>query len=191
MIQYLQLVRTMISEFLYWSINKIPRAANSEADKLARYASSLIPHSDKQDEGLFLEVLAEKSINKKVQEALPIEAGPQQQSWMDPILKYLKEGVLPEDKKEAKSLMFRAANYTIINDMLYKRGFTFPYLRCLVPEEGTRVLEELHEGKCSNHIKSQSLYIKALRLRYYWPTMKADAKALVQRYERCQKHARI
>ena len=110
---------------------------------------------------------------------------------MDPILKYLKEGVLPEDKKEAKSLMFRAANYTIINDMLYKRGFTFPYLRCLVPEEGTRVLEELHEGECSNHIKSQSLYIKALRLGYYWPTMKADAKALVQRCERCQKHARI
>ena len=68
----------MISEFLYWSINKIPRAANSEADKLARYASSLIPHSEKLDEGLFLEVLAEKSINKKIQEALPIEAGPQQ-----------------------------------------------------------------------------------------------------------------
>ena len=106
MIQYLQLVRTMISEFLYWSINKIPRAANSEADKLARYASSLIPHSERHDEGLFLEVLAEKSIDKKVQEALPIEAGPQQQSWMDPILKYLKEGVLLEDRKEAKSLMF-------------------------------------------------------------------------------------
>ena len=81
---------------------------------------------------------------------------------MDPILKYLKEGVLPEDRKEAKSLKFRVMNYTIINDMLYKRGFTFPYLRCLVPEEDTRVLEELHEGECSNHIKSQSLYIKAL-----------------------------
>ena len=59
---------------------------------------------------------------------------------MDPILKYLKEGVLPEDRKEAKSLMFRVANYTIINDMLYKRGFTFPYLRCLLLEEGTRAL---------------------------------------------------
>ena len=179
MIQYLQLVRAKISEFLYWTINKIPRAANSEAERLARYASSLTPHSEGQDEGLILEVLTEKSITKKVQEALPIEEGPQQQSWMDPILKYLKEGVLPENKREAKSLMFRAANYTIINDMLCKRGFTFPYLRCLVPEEGTWVLEELHEGKCSNHIKSQSLYIKALRLGYYWPTMKADAKALV------------
>ena len=96
----------MISEFLYWSVSKIPRAANSKADKLARYASSLTPHSEGQDEGLFLEVLTEKSITKKVQEALPIEEGPRQQSWMDPILKYLKEGILPEDKKEAKSLMF-------------------------------------------------------------------------------------
>ena len=112
MIQYLQLVRTMVSEFLYWSINKIPRAANSEADKLARYPSSLIPHSERQDEGLFLKVLTEKSINKKVQEVLPIEEGPQRQSWMDPILKYLKEGILPEDKKEEKSLMFRAPFHT-------------------------------------------------------------------------------
>ena len=36
MIQYLQHVRAMTSEFLYWSINKIPRAANSEAGKLVR-----------------------------------------------------------------------------------------------------------------------------------------------------------
>ena len=81
---------------------------------------------------------------------------------MDPILKYLKEGVLPKYWKEAKSLMFQAANYKLINNMLYKRGFTFPYSRFLLPEEGTLVLGALHEGECSNHIKSQSLYIKAL-----------------------------
>ena len=76
---------------------------------------------------------------------------------MDPIYKYLKDGTLPDDKKEARSFMYRIANYTLINDLLYKRGFTLPYLRCLQLEEGTRVLEELHEGKCSNHVKAQSL----------------------------------
>ena len=51
--------------------------------------------------------------------------------WMTPFLDYLRDGVLPTDKKEAKSLMFRAANYTLIDGVLYKRGFSFPYLRCL------------------------------------------------------------
>ena len=63
MIQYLQLVRAKISEFLYWSINKITRAANSKADRLARYAFSLTSHSERQDEGLFLKVLTKKSKN--------------------------------------------------------------------------------------------------------------------------------
>ena len=86
---------------------------------------------------------------------------------MTPYLDYLKYGILPQDKKDAKSLMFRDANYTLINDVLYKRGFSFPYLRCLRAEEGKRVLEELYAGECSNHIQAQSLYIKALRLGYY------------------------
>ena len=61
---------------------------------------------------------------------------------MDPILNYLKDGTLSADKKKARSLMCRAANYTLINGLLYKRGFTFPYLRYLKPEEATQVLEE-------------------------------------------------
>ena len=95
---------------------------------------------------------------------------------MTPFLDYLKDGVLPTDKKEAKSLMFRAANYTLIDDILYKQGFSFPYLRCLRVEEGIRVLEELHAGECSNHIQAQSLYIKVLCLGYYWPTMRTNSK---------------
>ena len=86
---------------------------------------------------------------------------------MTPYLDYLKHGILPQDKKEAKSLMFRVANYTLIDNVLYKRGFSFLYQRCLRVEEGKRVFEELYAGECSNHIEAQSLYIKALRLGYY------------------------
>lgn len=75
--------------------------------------------------------------------------------------------------------------------MLYKRWFSLPYLRCLKPEEGHHVLEEPYAGEYSKHIKVHSLYIKALRLGYFWPTMKSDAKSLVRKYERCQKNAHI
>ena len=86
---------------------------------------------------------------------------------MDPILAYLRDGVLPADKKEARKILYRAANYTLVGGTLYKRGLSLPLLRCLCPEEGKRVLEELHAGVCSNHIMSQALHIRALRLGYY------------------------
>ena len=73
---------------------------------------------------------------------------------MDPILNYLKDGSLPPDRKDARSIIYKAANYTIINGVLYKRGFSFPLLRCLRPEEGLRVLEDLYAGECSNHVKA-------------------------------------
>ena len=58
------------------------------------------------------------------------------ENWMTPYLDYLKHGILPQDKKEAKSLMYLATNYTLIDDILYKRGFSFSYLHCLRPKEG-------------------------------------------------------
>ena len=79
-------------------------------------------------------------------------------------LDYLKHRIFPQDNKEAKSLIYCAINYTLIDDILYKRGFSFPYPRCLRPKEGIQVLEELYAGECINHIQAQSLYIKALRL---------------------------
>ena len=104
---------------------------------------------------------------------------------MDPILAYLGDGVLPADKKEARRILYRATSYTMVDGALYKRGLSLPLLQCLRPEEGKRVLEELHAGVCSNHIKSQALHIRALRLGYYRPTLKGDAKELVQWCHKC------
>ena len=152
MIQYLKVVRCLVSDFLYWNINKIPRSENAEVDRLSKYVSIAIPSPDNVDERVFVEYLPTKSTDVKVTEVLPIQNVPGVDmpetsslvlgDWMTPFLDYLKDGVLPTDKKEAKSLMFRAANYTLIDDVLYKRGFSFPYLRCLRVDEGIRVLEE-------------------------------------------------
>lgn len=54
------------------------------------------------------------------------------QTLMDPIIKYLKDGKLPTDNKDAKKLRFKAAYYYIIEDgVLYKQDFFTPYLYCL------------------------------------------------------------
>ena len=43
---------------------------------------------------------------------------------MTPIVIYLKDGRLPEDKDKARELRIRAAKYVLIDEVLYKRGFS-------------------------------------------------------------------
>ena len=73
------------------------------------------------------------------------------ENWMTPIVSYLKEGKLPEGKDEARKLRVKAARYVLMDEVLYKRGFSQRYLRCLAPDEVNYMLKEVHEGACGNH----------------------------------------
>ena len=112
-------------------------------------------------------------------------------SWMAPIISYLKDGILLEGKDEARKLRFRSARYVLLNDALYKRGFSQPYLRCLSPNEANYVLREVHEGACGNHSRARSLIHKVIRVGYYWPTIQVDTKAYVKVYDQCQRFSNI
>ena len=67
------------------------------------------------------------------------------------VIQYLKDGVLPKDKKKARLLRLKAAHYTLYNNQLYKRGYWTPLLKCVDLEQGNHILQEIHEGICSNH----------------------------------------
>ena len=79
----------------------------------------------------------------------------------------------------------------MIKDVLYKRGFSRPYLRCLGIEEVNYVMREVHEGICGNHSRSRSLVHKLVRVVFYWPTMQADAEAYVRACDKCQRFSNI
>ena len=56
-------------------------------------------------------------------------------SWMDPIVLFLKEDVLPEDKSEADKVRRKAHRFWLSEDQsLYKRSFSDPYLLCIHPD---------------------------------------------------------
>ena len=110
---------------------------------------------------------------------------------MAPIISYLKDGTLSEGKDEARKLRVRSARYVRLNDALYKRGFSQPYLRCLSPNEANYVLREVHEGACGNHLGAKSLIHKVVCAGYYWPTIQADAKAYVKVCDQCQRFSNI
>ena len=83
--------------------------------------------------------------------------------WMSLILSYLKYGWLPPNLKEAKKNQKWSARFTLLNDELYKRGFSQPYLRCVEEEEAKYVLEEVHGGVCGNHMGRLFLAYYAIR----------------------------
>ena len=47
-----------------------------------------------------------------------------EENWMTPIVSYLKDGRLLERKDEARRLKIRSARYILIDEVLYKRGFS-------------------------------------------------------------------
>ena len=78
-----------------------------------------------------------------------------------------------------------------MDEVLYKRGFSQPYLRCLAPDEANYVLREVHERACGNHFGARSLVHKVIRARYYWPTIQVDAKAYVKVCDQCQRFSNV
>ena len=69
--------------------------------------------------------------------------------------------------------------------MLYKRGFSLPYLRSVEQDEAKYILEEVHEGICRDHLRARSLVGKIIRVDYFWPMMQKEAKEFVRRCDRC------
>ena len=94
MAKYLGKVKALLSQFRRYTVVRVPRSENLEADALARLASG----SD--TEGLVhipIERLEQPSIDR-AEEVLFSE---NTKTWMDPIHRYLTHAELPDDRAEA------------------------------------------------------------------------------------------
>ena len=88
-------------------------------------------------------------------------------NWTSPIVSYLKDGALPKDREEAGKLRVRATKFFLKGEVLYKIGFSQPYLRCLNPNESLYILRDVHEGASRNHSGARSLIYKIVHAGYY------------------------
>nr|GEU95630.1 reverse transcriptase domain-containing protein [Tanacetum cinerariifolium] len=68
---------------------------------------------------VLVEVLENKSIKEKEVAAMIEEDGP---TWMTQLVDYLKERVLPGDKKEARKIRLKARQYELMEGVLYRRS---------------------------------------------------------------------
>ena len=70
---------------------------------------------------------------------------------MDPLVTFLKQGLLPKDKGEAEKVHRKAPHYWLSEEQkLYKCSHTRPYLLCVHPKAVEPLLEELHKGICGS-----------------------------------------
>ncbi|GKA62354.1 reverse transcriptase domain-containing protein [Tanacetum coccineum] len=104
---------------------------------------------------VLVEVLKEKSTEEK---EILVVVKEEEDSWMTPLLEYLRDGTLPAKVKRVSPLQ---AEY---------------------------VLREIHEGSCSMHSGPRSIVAKAIKSGYYWPTMHKDTRNIIQKYDDCQVH---
>ena len=156
--RYLDQVRKRIDD-LVAKIIQIPRGENEEADHLAKAAST--EHMITPGNVLFFVQLSSLIDFDDIQKI------GSESNWTTPLVLYLKNGASPDRKEAARKLKVQAARFVLIKDVLFKRGFSRPYLRCLGTEEADYVMREVHEGICGNHSGSRSLVHKLVRAGYY------------------------
>ena len=103
---YLSQVRHLQSKFELFSLLHIPRSGNTHVDSLAMLATSLA--QDLRWITLIEDLCKPTEVKGKVVHVHQVRVGP---SWMDPILLYLREDILPEDKLEAKKVRRKAPRF--------------------------------------------------------------------------------
>lgn len=140
MAKYLAQVQSTMVYFESIMFEQISRLKNEQADALANLAFTL----PRPTCNIFLKSLTISSIDTWL--ILNIEAETKPDSWVTPILKYLRIGEVSESRKETFKLRSQAALYCLIRNELYKRSFTGSYLKCLIEKEVQGVLSKLHEG---------------------------------------------
>ena len=136
----------MISQFVKVMVERVPQLENCEVDNLSKMAS----FGTTQSVGpINVEYIPIPSVNlSEIEEVGSIIVGV---PWMQSIIMYLRNGDLTSSKSETRRLKYKVARYCLIKDILHRRGFTLPYLKCLGDEHVEYVMREIHKEICGNH----------------------------------------
>ncbi|XP_074363811.1 uncharacterized protein LOC141704458 [Apium graveolens] len=158
---YLNLAMSLLGKVSSWTIKNICREDNQWADALSKLASSVAATS----EAIYVEERNASSIDMDTPyvDMLKVNEISSVTDWRQPILKYILQNKLPQDKGEARAISYKANNYYVLENKLYRRGLVEPLLRCLGPEESHTSIIKVHTGICGDHLGGKNLALKIMR----------------------------
>ena len=124
---YLEEVKNRINS-LEVRFVQILRKENECADRLAKAASAefmIVPE----------QVLSFVQVSSLIDDGTNVQEVDSESNWTAPSISYLRTGMLPDRKDAARKLKVQASRFVLMKDVLYKKGFSRPFLRCLSHEE--------------------------------------------------------
>ena len=124
---------------------QIPYKENTRVDELSRVDSS----DPKTTKRILVEVLNRSDTIER--EVMIIDV----LDWKSPIIDYLRSPIVETNSQLAK-LRIQSARYILIEDILYKKSFSLPYLQCLGPNKAQYALRKIHEGICGQYMGDRS-----------------------------------
>ena len=125
------------------TIKHKPGRSNSNADALSRN----IPEVN----SITVEAATEPSPGELDFQAM------REQQWADadllPLLRCLTDGILPDDERLAKKLLWESRQYEMIDGVLHYENPAYPKRWCVVVPQGLRdeLMEEAHGGCFAGH----------------------------------------
>jgi ribonuclease HI len=173
MINYLEAVREMEKHFNGFSVERIPRAQNNEANKLAKAAARKQPLPP----DVFYEEIATSLIQQKKEKQINAIFS---EDWRSPIMAYLRRHFEPTDETDEKRIAQRARGYSVSEGELYKSGVTAPWLKCIPIAQGKDLLNGIPSKLCGSHVGVRPLVAKAFRQGFFWPSALKDAEQTVR-----------
>ena len=139
---------------------QIPKEENECTNRLAKAFSAEYMLTPNQ-------VLSFIQVSSLIDEGTNVQEIGFESNWTTPLISYLRNSMLLDEKDDARKLKVQASQFVLIKDVLYKRGFSRPNLRCLGLEEVDYVMREIHKEICGNHSRVRSLVHKLFLAGYY------------------------
>ena len=123
---YCDKVMQLVKCFRRIDIQAIKRELNARADRLAKGAA--YGEYEKRNKLTTSNNYPVKVNMIDAEEEMELEVS--DESWINSIMNYLKDTKVPKDKSQARKLRIKAARYTMLEGVLYKKSFSRQLLRC-------------------------------------------------------------
>ncbi|XP_062103366.1 uncharacterized protein LOC133814420 [Humulus lupulus] len=133
MAAYLAKAQEMLHNFRKFTIRQMLREKNSNADALEKLATT-------KDAELIKVVPIDYLDSLSIVAPDEVETVQPQDGWMEPIIKYLISRELPQDKNAARKLFYQVPRYIIMDNKIYRRGYSLHLLWCVSKPEANSIL---------------------------------------------------